>query len=223
VGRLAPLAARVYGTVANPRVRNTATVGGNLVHGDYRLDPPGALMVLDARVELTSAAGRRVVPARELFVGFQTTAVRRVELLTAVWVPAQPVGGSAYVKLSSLSANDWPCASACALVVPGPRGRMLRLALGALAERPVHRDVALPPGATVTDAEQAARDAAEELMDPLPDVRGGVAFKRRLGLAAVRDAVREAWAATPTDLPGGTTRKEDGDVGRTLGRWRRGR
>ncbi|MFC7657685.1 FAD binding domain-containing protein [Pseudonocardia benzenivorans] len=53
----APLLAQVYGRVANPRVRNTASVGGNIAHGDYRLDPPTALLVLDARVELSSAAG----------------------------------------------------------------------------------------------------------------------------------------------------------------------
>jgi aerobic carbon-monoxide dehydrogenase medium subunit len=45
VARVAPLAAAAYGQVANPRVRNAASVGGNLAYGPYRLDPPAALLV----------------------------------------------------------------------------------------------------------------------------------------------------------------------------------
>jgi len=64
------LAAEAYGRVANPRVRNTASVGGNIAHGDYRLDPPTALLALDARVGLTSVRGSRTVSAPQVFVGF---------------------------------------------------------------------------------------------------------------------------------------------------------
>lgn len=224
VRRVVPLAARIYGTVANPRVRNTATVGGNLAHGDYRLDPPGALLVLDATLELTSGAGTRTVPAREFFVGFQATALERGELVTAVDLPEQPTAGAAYAKLSSLAANDWPCASAAALLVPGRREQTLRLALGAVAERPVHRDVTLPADAGRADVLDAARETAAELIDPIPDLRGGVAFKRRLALVAVRDAVTEALDSTPPVRAERTTRKEDGDAPRTpRRRWWRGR
>jgi carbon-monoxide dehydrogenase medium subunit len=199
VRRVAPLAAHVYGHVANPRVRNTASVGGNLAHGDYRLDPPAALLVLDATVELTSAESTRTVPLREFFVGFQDTAVRPGEIITAVEVPAQDeAAGAWFTKLSSLSANDWPCASAAALVTGGARrfgrgARTIRLGLGAVAPVPVYAEVEVPAGADADAAADAARSATDPLIDPIPDVRGGVEFKRHLARVAVEDAVRHSW------------------------------
>lgn len=199
----APLLAQVYGRVANPRVRNTASVGGNIAHGDYRLDPPTALLVLDARVELSSAAGARHVPIREFFTGFQETTVRSGEMVTAIDVPTQPLGGAAFTKLSSLAANDWPVASAAVLVTATDAGdREIRIGLGALAPTPVYVAVALPATASDDDAVDAALAAVEPLIDPLPDVRGGVAHKRRLGRVAVADATRAAWHDTPHDLRG---------------------
>lgn len=198
VRRVAPLASRVYAHVANPRVRNTASVGGNLAHGDYRLDPPTALLVLDATVELTSSAGTRTVPLREFFVDFQLTAVRHGEIITAVEIPRQDeAAGSWFTKLSSLSVNDWPCASAAALVTAGRRfgrgPRHIRLGLGAVAPTPVFTEVEVSAGADADEAADAARRATEPLIDPIPDVRGGTEFKRHLAQVAVEEAVRHSW------------------------------
>jgi carbon-monoxide dehydrogenase medium subunit len=206
VRRAAPLAAYVYGHVANPRVRNTATVGGNIAHGDYRLDPPTALLVLGATVELTGPSGARRVPVREFFVGFQETAVRPGEIVTAIEIPRQPeAAGAGFSKLSSLSANDWPCASAAALVTGtsrafGRRGPAeLRLGLGAVAPTPVFTEVEVPEGASADDAVEAARAAAEPLVDPIPDVRGSAEYKTRLAFVAVDEAVRTAWKERSDD------------------------
>jgi carbon-monoxide dehydrogenase medium subunit len=216
VWRRAPLAAQVYRKVANPRVRNTATVGGNLAQRDFRLDPPTALLALDAEVELTASNRIRMVPIREFFVGFQATALARDELVTAVWIPTQPTPAAAFVKLSSLSVNDWPCASAAALVVPVKRRcREIRLGLGALAARPEYLSLELPADVDVNDVQLTATRAANHVIDPIPDVRGGVDFKRQLGLVAVRDAVTTAW-----EMAG----QEGTDARRTSRRrWWRGR
>ncbi|HWD01023.1 MAG TPA: FAD binding domain-containing protein [Amycolatopsis sp.] len=195
VQRVTPLAAEVYGRVANPRVRNTASVAGNIAHGDYRLDPPTALMVLDATVELTSRRGSRTVPAREFFVDFQQTALEHGELVTAIEIPKQPESaGAHFAKLSSLAANDWPAASAAALVVEGSRGkREVRLGLGALSHVPVFLQFETTADTSVDTVVEAAKEAASPLLEPIPDVRGSSAYKRRLGLVAVEDAVRNSW------------------------------
>lgn len=187
------LAAEAYSRVANPRVRNTASVGGNIAHGDYRLDPPTALLALDARVGLTSVRGSRTVPVREFFVDFQLTAVERGELITSIEVPAAPAGaGSAFVKMSSLSENDWPVASVAALLDRSPERQILGLGLGALA--PVPRFVQLDvTGWDLEETVKAAIEAVDPLLDPLPDVRGSVSYKRKLGLVATEEAVRSAW------------------------------
>lgn len=201
VREVAPLAAKVYGHVANPRVRNTASVGGNLAHGDYRLDPPTALMVLDARVEITSTAGKRTVPVREFFVDFQRTALEPGEIITALEIPRQPESaGAHFAKLSSLAVNDWPCASAAALIVPKSRGRReVRLGLGALAHVPLFTEFEFPGDAAVDEAVTAARQIVEPLLDPIPDVRGSSDYKKRLGLVAVEEAVRFSWKEQQDD------------------------
>lgn len=193
VGRHAPLACAAYGEVANPRVRNTASVGGNIAHGDYRLDPPVALLVLGAMVELASVEGSRRVPIEDFFVDFQRTAIGPGELVTAVEIPAPraPIATS-YVKLSSLSANDWPSASAAVGIVEEGTRRSLRLALGALAPTAVLAELDVT-GADLPGALDASLDAAMALMEPIPDVRGGVEYKRHLGRVAVEDAVTRAW------------------------------
>jgi aerobic carbon-monoxide dehydrogenase medium subunit len=228
VRRVVPLAAQVYGHVANPRVRNTASVGGNLAHGDYRLDPPTALMVLDASVELRSSRGVRQVALRDFFVGFQETAVQPGELVTAVEIPAQTGSSSGFAKLSSQSVNDWPCASAAALVTsPSRRQRELRLGLGALAEVPKYVSVDVPTDAEVAEVVRMGQAAAEPVIDPIPDIRGGADFKRRLGLVAVEDAIRAAWGSTGGADAGAAGRsrgKEDSDARReSRRRWWRSR
>jgi aerobic carbon-monoxide dehydrogenase medium subunit len=200
VARVAPLAAAAYGQVANPRVRNAASVGGNLAYGAYRLDPPAALLALGAVVEATSVRGVRRIPVAGFFAGARRTALGPGELVTAVEIPALPPGSaSSYVKLCSLSAHDWPCASAAACLVPdGSGGRRLRLAIGALG--PVPRLAEFPITGTCADeAVSAAVTAAEALMDPIPDVRGSAAYKRALGRVAAQDAVRRAWQGADHD------------------------
>jgi aerobic carbon-monoxide dehydrogenase medium subunit len=193
VRSVAPLAASAYHRVANPRVRNTASAGGNIAHGDYRLDPPTALLVLDASVEATSTGGTRRIPIREFFVDFQQTALRHDEMITGIRIPTQPAGSvGTFVKYSSLSENDWPCASAAVLAVDSGARREVRIGLGALA--PVPRYVSFDAtGLNDQQAVDAALTAAEPALDPIPDVRGSVAYKRRLGRVAVEDAIRSVW------------------------------
>jgi carbon-monoxide dehydrogenase medium subunit len=188
----APLAAETYAQVANPRVRNTASVAGNIAHGDYRLDPPTALVVLDAMVELSSVRGAREVSAREFFVDFQVTEVQADEMITAIRIPRQPAGAAgSFVKLSSLAENDWPCASAAALAVPVP-GELteLRLGLGALAPITRYLAIDLDEGMSDQDVVDAALEIAETAIDPIEDIRGSAAYKTQLGRVAVEDSVR---------------------------------
>lgn len=192
VRRAVPLVSRAYGRVASPRVRNTASVGGNIAHGDYRLDPPTALLALDATVEAHSTRGERTVKVREFFTGFQETALTPDEVITALFVPTQPENSTwRYVKMSSLAVNDWPSASAAALVTTEQGRRVLHLGLGALAPTPIYLSVDIH-GMDAARAAAEAADAAEPYMDPIPDIRGSSDYKRRLGLVAVREAVSGA-------------------------------
>jgi carbon-monoxide dehydrogenase medium subunit len=199
VARVAPLAAAAYGKVANPRVRNAASVGGNIAYGAYRLDPPAALVVLGAVVEATSVSGVRGIAVADFFTEGRT-ALRPAELVTAIEIPAMPPGAAvSYVKLCSLGAHDWPCASAAACLAGSGAGEFrLRLSVGALGAVPRLAEINV---AVCHEEElvQAAAGAAEALIEPVADVRGGVAYKRALGLAAVEDAVRRVYQEARSD------------------------
>jgi carbon-monoxide dehydrogenase medium subunit len=200
VRRLTPLAAETYGRVANPRVRNTASTGGNIAHGDYRLDPPTALVVLDATVHLSSVEGEREVSMREFFTDFQETAVEHGELISAISVPRQPAGSfGSYCKLSSLSENDWPSASAAALAVPEDGFVEVRLGLGALAPTTVYLAFDVTPDMDEQQAVDAALDIAGSAMDPIADIRGSAHYKAQLGRVAVEEAVRTILKELPRD------------------------
>jgi len=134
-----PALADAFGQIGNIRIRQTASIGGNLTHADYRLDPPPALLVLGAEVSLFGANGARTVPLSQFFQGLYETALKPAELLIDIKVPFMPENSRAvYLRYSTLSANDWPCLGVAAfLSKANGRCRELRVALGGLASTPV--------------------------------------------------------------------------------------
>jgi carbon-monoxide dehydrogenase medium subunit len=191
------LLCEAYRRVGNVRVRNTATVGGNLAHGDYRLDPPAARLVLGAEAEIAGPNGYRTIPVRDFFVDLLQTALGPAELLVGVRVPlSHPPRSSAFVKFSSLAANDWPCVSvAAALEWEDDAISAARVGVTCMAATPLLVEVPLGDGRDVAAlAESAARTVLASI-DPIPDIRGSVQYKRRVCEAIVRDAIARAWRA----------------------------
>ena len=85
-----PLVAAVAAHVANVRVRNVGTVGGNLAFADPHSDLATLFLLFDATVELASATGVRALPLAELIRGPYETARRLDEVLTGVRLRAWP-------------------------------------------------------------------------------------------------------------------------------------
>jgi aerobic carbon-monoxide dehydrogenase medium subunit len=189
VGAVAPLLPQAYAQIANVRVRHAATAGGNLAYADHRLDPPGALLVLGASVELVSADGAREVPIADFFTDFETTALRDDEILVAIRVPRPPAGHRArFMKFKSLGRNDWPCVGVSALRDDG----RLELGLTAVSPVPVHLSLDAA-GLGADEAAAQAEEAADAAIDPISDLRGGARFKRRVARVTVADTVRLLW------------------------------
>src|SRR5438105_15026552 len=86
--------------IADPLVRNLATVGGNLAHGDPGNDHPATMIALGAQVVAVGPTGERVIPIDQFFLGLFTTALQPDEILTELRIPSPPPrSGGAYVKL----------------------------------------------------------------------------------------------------------------------------
>ena len=102
--------------IADPIVRNLATVAGNLAHGDPANDHPAVMLALDAEVTATGPTGERRIPISAFFTGPFETALRPDELLTEIRVPAPaPRSGGAYVKLER-KVGDFATAAVAAQV-----------------------------------------------------------------------------------------------------------
>jgi len=189
-----PLLADVYRHVGTVRIRNVATVGGGLAHADPAQDPPPGLIVLDARVKLTSRTGERVIPITDLFTDYYETSIRPGELLTEVIVPPVPAGArSVYLKFLPRTADDYATVAVAALaeVQDGTCSR-LKVALGAAGPTPVHAtavEQALSGQRISAESVRRAAEAVAGQVDPLDDFRGSSGYKRDMAVVFTRRAV----------------------------------
>jgi carbon-monoxide dehydrogenase medium subunit len=191
----APVVAEAFSWIGNVRVRHTASVGGNLAHADYRLDPPPPLMVLNAEITAFGPDGARRIPLKNLFRGMYETTLNPDEILIDVKIPTMPANSKAvYLRFSTLSANDWPCLGVAALLSKqNGRCKELRLALGGVAPTPLYigglefaQDQVIDQGVV----EQAQR-AVDEQVSPLSDLRGSEWYKRRMARLFVKRAIEK--------------------------------
>ena len=192
----APALSATFGQVATVRIRNQATLGGNLVHADPAQDPPPMLIALDASVTVQSKAGERTLPVEELFVGYLTTQLQPAEVLTSVHVPALAPGTRAtYLKFLPRTQDDYATVSVAATLRLNDDGRCehARVALGGAAGVPLRARVVEDAliGAQLTDARIAEAAAlVDGIVDPPSDARGSASSKRRMARVWTERALR---------------------------------
>jgi aerobic carbon-monoxide dehydrogenase medium subunit len=188
-----PLLAQACHVVANIRIRNMATIGGNLAHADYQSDPPAALVALNASVELTNRNRVRKAKLAEFLLGSYETALEPDELLTALLVPPPPPNSRCtYIKFTTRSSEDRPCAGVAALVrCSNGICEDARVVVGAVSPAPVVvADEARVQGKKLTsDLIGEIAQRAGDLVDPIEDLRGTVDYKRHLVKVLVRRAL----------------------------------
>jgi aerobic carbon-monoxide dehydrogenase medium subunit len=185
VGAVAPVIADTLRTHSNVRVRNVATIGGNLAHADPHMDLPPVLMALGAAVRLAGPGGERIARVEDLFTGYLETIVANDELITALVVPPQPGRRAAYVKCTARSADDWPALGlAVSVLVEDGIVRDARIAIGAATETAMRLPgaEALVAGRRIDDdamLREAGRAAAAEA-PVVADHHGSASYKRVL-------------------------------------------
>ncbi|MGH7873675.1 MAG: FAD binding domain-containing protein [Candidatus Binatia bacterium] len=96
----APALAYAESQVANIRVRNQGTLGGNLAFNDPHSDPGTVLLIHNAAVLVGNEQGERRMALDDFFVDMYTTALAPGDLLLEIEIPALPAGmKSAYQRL----------------------------------------------------------------------------------------------------------------------------
>ena len=182
--------------IADPLVRNMATVGGNLAHGDPANDHPATMLALGAVVSVRGPAGEREIPVSEFFEGLLTTALNQGEILTEIRVPTLPAAsGSAYLKLER-KVGDYATAGV-AVVIAVNDGVCQQAGIGLTNAGPVpikaRTAESFLVGKRLDDEtlREAARLASQEAQ-PSADLRGSEEYKRDMFRVLAGRALRLA-------------------------------
>lgn len=178
--------AETFRSVATVRIREQATLGGNLAHADPAQDPPVTLLALDAEAVVMSQARARRVPLAALFVDVFETSLEADELLLRLELPPLPANARAtYQKFLPNTQDDYATVSVAAVVATAGDGTCThaRIALGGAGPVPFRaRDAERALTGRRLDA-AAIREAsalAAAAADPLADLRGGADYKRAM-------------------------------------------
>jgi carbon-monoxide dehydrogenase medium subunit len=185
--------------VGHVATRNRGTVGGSIAHADGGAELPLCLAALGGVAVVEGPAGRREVAPDDLFVTHFTTTIGPGELLVETrWPAARPGEGVAFEELA-LRAGDYALA-AVAVVLRREDGvaRDVRIAAGAVVDRPTLLTEACATLAGRPVDADAAREAgarAAAAVDPVETMHASVAYLRHVTGVLVERAVERAWAA----------------------------
>lgn len=192
-----PLLADTTAVIADPQVRNLATVGGNLAHGDPANDHPAAMLALGAQVVASGRSGERVISIDKFFVSLFTTALEQDEILTEIRVPIPPPrSGGAYFKLER-KVGDFATAATAVQLTLDDKGAVQRIGIGLtnVGPTPIKAQKAedflrgkKPDAANIAQAAQLASDEAE----PTSDLRGPAEYKKGLVKELTKRALSRA-------------------------------
>jgi carbon-monoxide dehydrogenase medium subunit len=196
-----PMISDAVKMIADPSVRNRATLCGNLAHGDPANDQPAIMLALNAQMVVQGRGKERLVPASKFFVGTLATALKQDEILKEVRIPLPPANsGGAYLKLER-RVGDFAIVAVAAQIGLDRGGKIASAGIGLtnVGPTPIKATAAeqFLVGKDATDANfaEAAR-LAEQASSPSSDNRAPADYKRamvkELAVRALRRALERA-------------------------------
>jgi CO/xanthine dehydrogenase FAD-binding subunit len=195
----APLLAHCVRHVGNVRVRNRGTIGGSIAHGDPTAEIACAALALDADIVTEGPAGQRVIPAREFFVSYLTTALEPAELVVEVRFPIRRVRQGWSFHEMTRRASDFAVVAVAAVVELDEDLTTIRnchVALAGVADRPVRGEPEAVGGLIGSTGSPtgiaAAASALAESTSPSSDIHASGNYRRRLVEVLGRRALTEA-------------------------------
>ena len=186
--------------IANVRVRNQGTLGGNLAFNDPHSDPGPLLLIHQASVILGSSRGERQLPLSEFFVDMYLTALEADELLLEVEIPFLPPDMKcAYQRLHRFQRPTLGVAAAVRMndgVV-----EETRLAVGCVGPKALRlADIETKiKGCPLDAAKQIILDEKNhlrEIIRPVDDLLGSAQYKLYMTAVMLVDVLEQASAST---------------------------
>jgi len=179
--------------IADPQVRNLATVGGNLAHGDPANDHPATMLALGAEIIAVGPRGERNIPVKDFFLSVFTTALEHGEILIEIRIPIPRAGsGGAYLKLER-KVGDFATVGVAAQVTVDAAGICQEAGIGLtnVGATPLKanraEDFLRGKRLDESNIKQAAQLAAEAAQ-PSSDLRGPAEYK----VSMVKELTRRA-------------------------------
>lgn len=196
IKRSYPLLFEAAHDIADPLVRNRATVGGNLAHADPANDHPAVMLALNAEIVARGSNGDRVIPIDDFFTGMFETSLDHDELLIEIRIPKPPANsGGSYRKLERKVGDYAISAVAVQLTMDGNQCSAARIALTNVSPTPMRslgaEHIIVGQELTEEVLERAGQAAALEC-EPSNDLRGSADYKRDLTRVLAKRAIRRA-------------------------------
>jgi aerobic carbon-monoxide dehydrogenase medium subunit len=177
-----PIVLDTASMIADPQVRNLATIGGNLAHGDPANDHPATMLALGAEIIAVGPRGERKMPIKDFFLSVFTTALEPGDILTEIRIPiSRGRSGGAYFKLER-KVGDFATVGVAAQITVDRDGICQEAGIGLtnVGATPLKANLAEDflrgkalDEATIKQAGQLAAKAAQ----PSSDLRGPAEYK----------------------------------------------
>lgn len=175
------LAAREIGAL---QIQARGTLGGNVGTSSPVGDSLPVLLALDAELEVVSVRGRRRVPYHAWCTGYRTTQLAADELIVAAHIPVPDAATrTTWRKVGTRRAQSISkVMAASAITLDGGTVVAARVALGAVADRPIRIGAVEDAvrGQPLAHAAEAARAALRGAIQPIDDVRSTAAYRREV-------------------------------------------
>jgi carbon-monoxide dehydrogenase medium subunit len=183
--------------VADPVVRQMATVVGSLCHNDPAGDWTTAALAARAEVLVRGKGGTHTIPIDTFLVDSFTTAVGEGEMAIGVRFPKPDDRSAGSYQKIERKVGDFATAAAAVQITLGADGTIATagIALSAAGPCAVRVDDAekmLAGQQPSADVIRAAADAASKKSAPQGDLRGSVEYKKHLAGVLVARGLRQA-------------------------------
>jgi len=191
--------------IGDPSVRNKATVGGNLAHGDSANDHPAVMLALRATIAADGPGGTKTIGIDDFFQGFFETALEHGDILTEIQIPLATTGsGSAYHKIER-KVGDYAASGVAVNLVINSSDEVQEIGIGLTNVNPIPMRVARAEealkGNKLTEEliAEAGKMAGEDC-SPTEDLRGSEAYKRSITKELTIRMLNKAWERAKASL-----------------------
>ena len=168
---------------ADPIVRNSATIGGNLADASPAADVAPPLLVLYAVLEIESINGKREVSLKDFFSGPRKTALHDDEMITSIKIKSDSLNkNGCFIKLGLRQAMAISLASiAMILETEEEKVTDVRIAMGSVAPTPlrlINVEEFLINQKMDNVLLKEAMKKVSETVKPIGDVRASADYRR---------------------------------------------